>query len=60
MKVFNKGERQYMIGDVLIKPQQTADIDDKYKSVVESYKEFEIVEPEVVVTTKAKKTSKKK
>ena len=59
MKVFNKGERQYMIGDVLIKPQQTADIDDKYKSIVESYKEFEIVEPEVV-TTKTKKTSKKK
>lgn len=60
MKVFNKGERQYMIGDILIKPQQTADIDDKYKSVVESYKEFEIVKPEVVITTKAKKTSKKK
>lgn len=58
MKVFNKGERQYMIGDVLIKPQQTADIDDKYKSIVESYKEFEIVEPEVV-TTKAKKSKKK-
>ncbi len=49
-----------MIGDVLIKPQQTADIDDKYKSVVESYKEFEIVKPEVAATTKAKKTSKKK
>jgi len=48
-----------MIGDVLIKPQQTADIDDKYKSIVESYKEFEIVEPEVV-TTKTKKTGKKK
>jgi hypothetical protein len=59
MKVFNKGERQYMIGNILIKPQQTADIDDKYKSIVESYKEFEVVEPEVV-TTKAKKTSKKK
>jgi hypothetical protein len=62
MKVFNKGKRQYVIGDVLIKPQQTADIDDKYKSIVESYKEFEIVEPEVqpeVVTTKAKKSKKK-
>ncbi len=59
MKVFNKGERQYMIGDILIKPQQTADIDDKYKSIVESYKEFEIVKPEVGVTTKAKKSKKK-
>lgn len=47
MKVLNKGERQYMIGGVLIKSQQTADINDKYKSVVESYKEFEIVEPEL-------------
>ncbi len=62
MKVFNRGQRQYMIGDVLIKPQQTADIDDKYKSIVESYKEFEIVEPKVVevATTEAKKQSKKK
>ncbi len=48
-----------MIGDILIKPQQTADIDDKYKSIVESYKEFEIVKPEVGVTTKAKKSKKK-
>ena len=59
MKVFNTGERQYMIGDVLIKPKQTADIDDKYKSIVESYKEFEIVEPEVA-PIKTKKTGKKK
>jgi hypothetical protein len=58
MKVFNKGERQYIIGDVSIKPQQTADIDDKYKSIVESYKEFEVVEPEAV-TAKAKKSKKK-
>ena len=58
MKVFNKDQRQYMIGDVLIKPQQVADVDDKYKSIVESYKEFEVVEPEVV-TTKTKKTKKK-
>tara|TARA_R110002020_G_scaffold13283_1_gene48077 strand:- start:3208 stop:3438 length:231 start_codon:yes stop_codon:yes gene_type:complete len=76
MKVLNKGERQYLISGVLIKPQQTADIDDKYKSVVESYKEFEIVEPEAEVEpevdvevepevevekkAKAKKTNKKK
>ena len=59
MKVFNKDQRQYMIGDVLIKPQQVADVDDKYKSIVESYKEFEIVEPEVV-TIKPKKQNKKK
>jgi hypothetical protein len=59
MKVFNKGKRQYIIGDILIKPQQTADIDDKYKSIVESYEEFEIVEPEVVGTAKTKKTKKK-
>ena len=60
MKVFNKGERQYMIGAILIKPQQTADIDDKYKSIVESYKEFEIVEPKLGVTAKTKKLSNKK
>lgn len=62
MKVFNKGKRQYVIGDILIKPQQTADIDDKYKSIVESYKEFEIVqpEPEAVVTAEPKKSRKKK
>ena len=59
MKVFNKGARQYIIGNVLIKPQQTADIDDKYKSIVESYKEFEIVQPEVEATAKAKKSKKK-
>lgn len=49
-----------MIGAILIKPQQTADIDDKYKSIVESYKEFEIVEPKLGVTAKTKKLSNKK
>ena len=64
MKVFNKGKRQYMIGGVLVKSKQTVDIDDKFKSIVESYKEFEILEPEVepepeVATPKAKKSKKK-
>lgn len=57
MKVFNKGERQYVIGDVLIKPQQTANIDDKYKSIVKSYKEFEIIDPEPMVAVQSKLTT---